>query len=1357
MKKAAFIFLACLGIALLWLLPGGKIVLAQQAFADTPTDTPSDTPTDPPTATPTLDFTATPTAVGTDTSIPTITDTPVPTLISLDTVTPTETASPTATPTDNSPLPYIPDDVLIVPPTERESAQPLMMLAASSAPSSHLPGFYDTSVFMHGTVTVGVILPQCSGSSCTEAPWTTTQINNVKSQIQTGLSWWTSQAASHSDNVSFVYDWKVGVQINMEPINKNSSDTSWEQAAMTALGYSGDTIFGQVYSYVNALRDANHTDWAFVIFVADSLNNSSGTFPDSKFAYSYLGGPYLVMTYDNDGWGISNMQRVTAHETGHTFLAGDQYSGACSDPTKQYGYLGIANVDCGTSANSIMKDNAYNLLTSTASQIGWRDSNSNGINDILDTNPAFTLSVHTPNPTTETRWAYSGTVYDSPRAHSSCGSSCWYQDITLNTISSVKYRIDGAQWTNLSADDGIFDSDVESISFSTGNLATGQHLIEVQAINSIGNSTTWSDSVLVTTCSTLTTVAYPSYGGTVTVSPAPNCDTGKYFNGTSITVKAAPRSGASFQNWSGGTSGTLNPTTFIMNGSTTVQANFFAPPGMPALLAPANAAFLTTPTPLLDWSDSSPSADHYEIKIATDSGCNSVVQSRTNLTSSNFTPSALDPNSMYYWQVRAVNSIGQASAWTAVRSMRIALSPPTLAAPSPGTTELTVKPSFSWNQVDDASSYTLNVALYSNFSALVVNVTTTANNITSPTALTGGKIFYWRVKANSPWGSSAWSDTRQFTGANPPSVPTLASPASNALLTNLSPKLDWNNSSVPLGTTFDHYRLQVATDLAFVNLILDQNITGLSTNSDFTLASPLSSNSRYYWRVSAYNTTEQYSAWSAVWSFRTALDAPILTAPALNEIMLTTRPTFTWGSVTGATSYNLQASVAANFGTLAVNITASTSSYTPTSGLIPGRLLYWRVRSNGTNGPSLWSAAGQFTSANPPSTPGLISPANNALTTNYLPTLDWNNSTVPVGTVFDHYHVQVSTESAFASPLIDQDVPRPVTNSYFTFVSNLTPNTRYYWRVNSFNSDHQYSQWSSVRSFRTALTPPVLSAPANGSTALFTRPAFSWIAVSGATSYTLQTSVYNNFSTTSLNVTVAGTSYIPGSNLVQGKLIYWRVKSNGANGPSLWSAIGQFTSANPPSTPGLVSPANNTLLTNLQPRLDWNNSILPAGTNFSRYHIQIAADAGFSSLVIDQDVPGLITNSEFTPSTPLTANTKYYWRVNANNDSGQYSAWSAVWYFRTALNKPNLVSPLNASAVSCSPVIFDWSDVTGATSYTLRYSSNSAFTTFTTVGVVPSQLSRTLPANAVIYWRVQVNGVNGPSLWSDTRSLTCTP
>jgi len=56
----------------------------------------------------------------------------------------------------------------------------------------------------------------------------------------------------------------------------------------------------------------------------------------------------------------------------------------------------------------------------------------------------------------------------------------------------------------------------------------------------------------------------------------------------------------------------------------------------------------------------------------------------------------------------------------------------------------------------------------------------------------------------------------------------------------------------------------------------------------------------------------------------------------------------------GATSYTIQVSTNNTFTLLVVNATVTPSTYSSTVNL-PVGTLYWRVRANGLNGPSLWS------------------------------------------------------------------------------------------------------------------------------------------------------------------------------------------------------------------------------------------------------------------------------------------------------------------------------------------------------------------------------------------------------------------
>ena len=87
--------------------------------------------------------------------------------------------------------------------------------------------------------------------------------------------------------------------------------------------------------------------------------------------------------------------------------------------------------------------------------------------------------------------------------------------------------------------------------------------------------------------------------------------------------------------------------------------------------------------------------------------------------------------------------------------------------------------------------------------------------------------------------------------------------------------------------------------------------------------------------------------------------------------------------------------------------------------------------------------------------------------------------------------------------------------------------------------------------------------------------------------------------------------------------------------------------------PALISPPNAATGVSVTPALNWSAS----GT---RYHIQIATDLSFSSIVDEQW--NLATNSHFPA---LASSTLYFWRVTSDLGCGE-SGWSIIFSFTTS-------------------------------------------------------------------------------------------
>jgi len=360
--------------------------------------------------------------------------------------------------------------------------------SAKVVAGSPRPASIQTSEFMIGKVAVGIILPESAGAN---ENWSSARQDTVIQKITAGCNWWATMGTNA--HLTFYYDVHRSVPTRYEPIELASSqDSLWISEVLSNMGYSGADTIVQNDNYLNAVRSQLGTDWAFSYFVVDDLNDANSAFSDGFFAYTYVGGPRTVMTYNNGGWNIANMDLVAAHEMGHIFWAADEYCQvgySCCD-FNSYGYLNIPNSNCAynnpASVDCMMLDNSpVALCAFSRQQIGWKDSNSNGLYDPADTTVALSFDTASSGPT----FVFSGVAADQ-----ACPSPT-HTPCTINKITNVWFRLDQAAWQLAAPADGAFNSSEEAFGFTVGPLAFGTHVVDVLAANSVGKTTTGSWSV----------------------------------------------------------------------------------------------------------------------------------------------------------------------------------------------------------------------------------------------------------------------------------------------------------------------------------------------------------------------------------------------------------------------------------------------------------------------------------------------------------------------------------------------------------------------------------------------------------------------------------------------------------------------------------------------------------------------------------------------------------------------------------------------------------------------------------------------------------------------------------------------
>ena len=368
---------------------------------------------------------------------------------------------------------------------------------------------YDAAEFMLGDVAVSVVLFESDGSIDAQTEdWTLEEIGRVKTEIADGLAWWEETLAGRSSrheldfHVDFTYA-DAPVATGYEPISHSGLDDGlWIGDFLDGVGYGTSSMFADLARWNDDRRKALPADWAFTIFVVDSSADLDGRFADGDFAFAYFGGPYLRMTYDNNGWGIGDMSIVTAHETGHVFWALDEYAGTYTYDDRS-GYYGTRNENAvdghpdpssrveSLMAEALLQPAAYANHASSPSSlemIGWRDSDGNGVFDALDV-PLELTGTGWFNPA-DGQYEFTGFSRAVPLANENPNPDSYQHDVTINTVDRIQDRLDGGGWTDRTAY-GRYETPVAQ----SVPVAAGAHRIDFRTVvdQTDVTSPVWSD------------------------------------------------------------------------------------------------------------------------------------------------------------------------------------------------------------------------------------------------------------------------------------------------------------------------------------------------------------------------------------------------------------------------------------------------------------------------------------------------------------------------------------------------------------------------------------------------------------------------------------------------------------------------------------------------------------------------------------------------------------------------------------------------------------------------------------------------------------------------------------------------
>jgi hypothetical protein len=813
-------------------------------------------------------------------------------------------------------------------------------------------------------------------------------------------------------------------------------------------------------------------------------------------------------------------------------------------------------------------------------------------------------------------------------------------------------------------------------------------------------------------------------------------------------------------------------------------------PAAPALKSPATAGLTANTMPSFTWNPVSYAMNyHIQIDNLATFASPEVDKMDTGGLTAYTPPSPITPDGLYYWRVQGINAAGEPGAWSSPWYFTIdttAPAAPVLLLPADRASGIRAIPIFYWAATATASAYQFQIDDSADFSSPVfstpdgITISGTPITVTSsqPTGLALLAPYYWHVRARDAAGNwGPWSDSRSITVLPLiPAAPVVTSPATAWLTGNTTPTFAWN--TIPTGVL---YRIQVDNLSTFTSPEVDQTDTGMTS---YTPPTPLTPDGVYYWRVQSFNAAGEAGPWSTVRYLTidtTPPAAPVLLLPADNAASVRAIPIFYWAASATATAYQFQIDDNTDYsspvystpdGTTVPGTPATATNVKPT-GLEILTPYYWHVRARDTAGNwGPWSPPRTITILPViPAAPVATAPVSAYLTSNTTPLFTWSAVSAAVT-----YHFQADNLATFVSPEIDQ----PDTGGLTTFTPStpITPDGLYYWRVQAINAAGEPGAWSTARYLTIDTTPPaapVLIMPANNAAGIRAIPYFYWAATPTASAYQFQIDDSEDFSSPVFSTpdgaanpgTPISAAYAKPTGLVVLTPYYWHVRARDAAGNwGPWSGSQTITILPLiPTAPAVTAPALKLLTSNTNPTFTWNS--VTAGVN---YQIQVDNQVTFASPEVNQTDTGGLTS--FTPSTPITPNGLYYWRVRAVNAAGEPGVWSATWYFTIDTTPP--ASPLlsnpadNAPGVRDTP-IFYWGVTPTANAYQYQIDDNADFSspTFktpdgTTVPGTPLTAVSIKPTGLVVltpyYWRVRARDAAGNwGAWSSSRTITIQP
>lgn len=795
------------------------------------------------------------------------------------------------------------------------------------------------------------------------------------------------------------------------------------------------------------------------------------------------------------------------------------------------------------------------------------------------------------------------------------------------------------------------------------------------------------------------------------------------------------------------------PSSFTINGAGT---------GAPSL-APTKGYSTFHPFEVMTftWSPVADAAS-YELQYSTDPSFPILSSgSFDNIPDTTFSFAIANPEGNYFARVFAVDANGVFSAPSNVITFSVFYSnpippPPSIVAPVNNPT-LTLPVTLEWTHVvnPQPSGYEIQIARDSAFSSIEVDDPQLNGPTRQILSLTAGRKF-WRVRSaqgdSSPTTAAltAWSATGTFTISSAPPVPVSVTLAKNPLysgettivavqLTAAVPaggatiNLNSSNPAVvpvpatitmPGNTAWMQFQLQAGQVTTPTPVTLTATLNAGSAAAQFNLQPPslksltispstISGGAQPQGIVMLNGQAPAGGAVVSLISNSPSVSPPPSVVVAAGEFSTS------FAIQSNAVAANTTATVTASYGGVSAPAQITLTPQQP-----PASLTLSPTSTTGQGG----SSFGTVTVASPSSTDEILQVASSNPAVASVP----NSVMIPAGSTTGGFNIftnSVSTQTV---------VTISVSGGGVTRSANLTVNPT------------------------APAPPPTPGAPTLLSPAVDAKVGqpitFDWSDVANATRYEIQIDDSSNFSqpltfSQMVNVSQATVTGLPAQRL------FWRVRAfNSAGVAGSFSGSRRFTagtaSTPPPTTASLsavsVSPS----------------SVAGGGAVQGTVTLTSAAPSGGALVSLSSanasvaGVPASVTVAAGASSANFAINTS---TVTANTSVGITATYTGVSRTTTltvtpastgTLSTPGLLSPASDARFNPGTSIpFDWTDVSGAASYTIQIDDSDTFSSpLVNQNTTVSQFTTSTLPTTRMWWRVRANSSSGtPGGWSSAR------